>query len=223
MAGYTPDQLFAAYQTHLDRSNLTLTGITCQVTMRRESRMWSGVSRGDDVSATVDVSPAQRRVSFTLSIRGRATGPRTSEERSPEANSVGLRNCLTVALPATAYSSGYAALRSREELCRLVTGALPEAVSTTSADPGTQICTLTLPDGASGTIELFAEDLRTASLAQLLDGAPPRTEPYAPFFLDSNTGSCKVTMLTLPDGALRFSADDAAICTTFAQAAINQR
>ena len=62
MAGYTPDQLFAAYQTHLDRSNLTLTGIMCQVTMRRESRMWSGVSRGDDVSATVDVSPAQRRV-----------------------------------------------------------------------------------------------------------------------------------------------------------------
>lgn len=223
MAGFTPEQLFAAYQEHLERSSLALVSVNCRVSDRNESRVWSGPSRGDDVRATVSVSPMTRQLGFTLGVSKRSGNQPSVNKRSVEKNSVGLRNCLTVDLPAPAYSPRYSTPRTTDELCRVVVTALVGATPTSAAESGAGTCTLRLPRDSSAEVRIFVEDLRTSSLVQLLDGAPPETKPSAAFFRTSTPAWCSITLMTLAEGALRLSANNETVCREFGDSVVAKR
>lgn len=218
MAAYAPEQLFSAFEAHLEGSGLRLARITCRVSNRTERREWEGTSLDDAVRAAVSVSLTFRSSEFSLEILGRPGSTATPDERSRETNSVGLRNCLTVVLPPEAYAPRFSAARTGDELCAVVRGVLREAAATAPTSTEERACALTLGGGSPADVKLLVEDLRTSSLAQLLDGAPPRTEPSAAFFSTSTTSSCSVTMMTLPEGALRVNATNATVCTDVAKA-----
>lgn len=217
MSGFTAEQLFSAYQVHLERSGLKPLSINCRVIDRTESREWGGTSNGDGVRSTVSVAPTTRQVNFTLDIV-ETSAYDSRGERSLEDNSVGLRNCLTVSLPASAFSPRFSNPRTADELCGVVLEAVNGSTVKSVAETSAQTCTLALPRGTSTEVTIYADDLRTASLVQLLDSAPPQTEPTDAFFQTTTATSCSITMMTLPEGPLRLSANDPTVCEKFAEA-----
>ena len=207
MAGISPAQVFAGYDRALTRLGAVPAFTSCEVSVPRETRVYSATTGGDAVVITVAVEQVLGRWQTRFSLEVRAI--------SQDQASSGLRDCLTVRLPASAYGAASSAERSGAELCALVKGTPRVPTNAQASIPGVADCAVqVLSRSAAADVEVT--DLRTTPLVHVLDRVAPGADPAATRFVVRSARGCSVILPTLPSGMVEVRADAPDLCDELA-------
>lgn len=210
MAGLSPAQVFAGYDRALTGLGAVPALTLCEVSVPRETRVYHATTGGDAVVVTVAVEQVlgSWQTRFNLEVRA------ISQDQA----SSGLRDCLTVRLPASAYvaaPSATSAERSGAELCALVKGTPRVPTNAQASIPGVADCAVqVLSRSAAADVEVT--DLRTTPLVHVLDRVAPGADPAATRFVVRSARGCSVILPTLPSGMVEVRADAPDLCDELA-------
>ena len=213
MAGLSPAQVFAGYDRALTGLGAVPALTHCEVSVPRETRVYSATTGGDAVVITVAVEQVlgSWQTRFNLEVSA------ISQDQA----SAGLRDCLTVRLPASAYvaapsaSSASSASRSGAELCALVKGTPRVPTNAQASIPGVADCAVQVLS-RSVAADVTVTDLRTTPLVQVLDRVAPGADPAAARFVLRSARSCSVILPTLPSGMVEVRANAPDLCDELA-------
>jgi hypothetical protein len=196
----TAAEVFAAYEDAFTRQKLKPIVARCRVSIRTEQRTWGGTSLGDPVQVTVAVAPVATnpKITFMLDVNSSPNGPR----------SVGLRDCLTIPMPGSAFVAGFSTTRTDDELCAEMLPRFPGALRASPNNSVAGSCTLDLQERTSKGDLVTITDVRNSPLAVLLDDAVPETNPSAEYFFHAFEAVCEITVVKLPTGFIRMRSFD---------------
>ncbi len=201
-SGVGAERGFELLKLAVGESGARFVSSACSVRQRRQEVLFSATAKGDETTVTVVFMPDDLSAPLELHLTVASAG---------QSRSTGMTDCLRRQLGSSAFVSAYADRpRSEVELCGLLTDEIRRSVFDGQIGSTSKVgCTVKgSHDGRQAYVVMG--DLRTTALVDLLDSAPPGTEPSA-VRIDSGSGPWWADLPRLRTGGLRVTSDSQAV------------